>query len=180
MEGTGIRSMTIEIAYLGIGSNLGNRTHNLLQAIKLISRHAKIKDISSVYQTRPWGHSDQPYFLNIVCRLETTITAINLLTITQCIEKTIGRTPTFLYGPRLIDIDILMYGDQIVETEQLKIPHPHINERAFVLTPFSEIAASLIHPITGRSISEHHEEVEGKDNVVFLVPLTIDLEETRY
>ena len=73
-----------------------------------------------------------------------------------------------------------MYGDQIVETEHLIIPHPHINERAFVLTPLAEIAASVIHPITGRSISEHHEEVEGKDTVVFLGQLDIDLEETRY
>ena len=163
--------MTIEIAYLGIGSNLGNRNHNLVRAIKLLSRHATIKGISSVYQTMPWGYSDQPYFLNIVCRLETTITAMDLLIITQCIEKTIGRTPTFLYGPRLIDIDILIYGDQVVETDHLKIPHPHINERAFVLTPFAEIAASLIHPVTGKSISEHLEEVDGRDGVVLLGPL---------
>ena len=172
--------MTVEIAYLGIGSNLEDRSHNLLRAIKLISHHATVKGISSVYETRPWGYSNQPYFLNIVCCLETNITAIDLLTITQCIEKTIGRTSTFLYGPRLIDIDILIYGDQIVETDHLKIPHPHINKRAFVLTPFAEIAPSLIHPITRKSMSEHLEEVEGKDDVVLLGPLAIDPEEIQY
>ena len=146
--------MTTVEAYLGLGSNLGDREHNLDRAISLLERAAAPVAISSVYETRPWGYADQPDFLNMACRVETALSPEELMRATQAIEVLIGREPTFLYGPRLIDVDILLYGDRIINTDGLRVPHPGLSERAFALAPLAELAPELVHPELGVSIRE--------------------------
>ena len=139
-------------AYLGLGSNLGDRVHNLERAVSLLERAASPIVVSSVYETRPWGYVDQPDFLNVACRVETALSPEELLRAAQAVEVLIGREPTFRYGPRVIDVDILLYGDQIVVTDGLRVPHPSLFERAFALAPLAEIAPELVHPELGTSI----------------------------
>jgi 2-amino-4-hydroxy-6-hydroxymethyldihydropteridine diphosphokinase len=150
-------------AYLGLGSNLGDREANLDRALELLSQRMKIDRISSIYDTEPLGDTDQPRFLNIVCRVFTRLSPEGLLALAKGIESKMGR-----HGksgqPRPIDIDILLYGDTIVETPGLVIPHPGMAERAFVLVPLAEIAPNLVHPVSGKKIKEMRKaikEVQG-------------------
>ena len=145
---------------LGLGTNLGERVSNLEQAVNLISRIIKILEISPVYQTEPWGYKDQPVFLNLVLLGETTIQPHLLLKEIKHIELTMGREPTFHYGPRMIDIDILFYGDLIVDLKNLIIPHPHLHQRAFVLIPLADIVPDFIHPVKGLTVAEMLKQVE--------------------
>ena len=142
--------------YLGLGSNLGNRLENISNGISMLSEqsHIVVKDCSSIYETEPWGYSNQPDFLNCVIRVRTSHEPIRLLSLVQSIETLAGRQPSFRNGPRSLDIDILFYGDQVIslESPDLQIPHPRILERAFVLVPLLEIAPSLIHPTVGIEI----------------------------
>lgn len=144
--------MTTVEAYLGLGSNLGEREHNLERAVSLLERVAAPVVVSSVYETRPWGYVDQPDFLNLACRVETALSPEELLRAAQAVEVLIGREPTFRYGPRIIDVDILLYGDRIIDTDGLRVPHPSLFERAFALAPLAEIAPGLVHPELGTSI----------------------------
>ena len=144
--------MTTVEAYLGLGSNLGDREQNLEHAVSLLERVAAPVVVSSVYETRPWGYVDQPDFLNLACSVETALSAEELLRAAQAVEVLIGREPTFRYGPRLIDVDILLYGDRIIDTGDLRVPHPSLFERAFALAPLAEIAPELVHPELGTSI----------------------------
>ena len=144
--------MTTVEAYLGLGSNLGDREQNLERAVSLLERVASPVVVSSVYETRPWGYVDQPDFLNLACRVETALSPEELLRAAQAVEVLIGREPTFRYGPRTIDVDILLYGDHIIDTDDLRVPHPSLFERAFALAPLAEIAPELVHPELGASI----------------------------
>ena len=144
--------MTTVEAYLGLGSNLGDREHNLERAVSLLERVAAPVVVSSVYETRPWGYVDQPDFLNLACRVETALSPEALLGAVQAVEVLIGREPTFRYGPRIIDVDILLYGDLIINVDGLRVPHPSLFERAFALAPLAEIAPELVHPELGASI----------------------------
>ena len=110
--------------------------------------------LSSVYETKPWGYADQPSFLNMVCRVDTDLSPQELLGEAQEVERILGRAPTFRYGPRVVDVDILLYGNRVVDTQDLRVPHPHLGERAFVLVPLAEIAPELVHPELGVSIRE--------------------------
>jgi GTP cyclohydrolase-4 len=132
--------------YLGLGSNLGDRKHNLAQALELMSKHLVVEQVSSIYETEPVGYKDQPLFLNAACRISTGLNPEKLLRLAKKIEAKLGRTPGFPNAPRPIDIDILFYGDEVFNDKELTIPHPHLAERAFVLVPLAEIAPDLVHP----------------------------------
>ena len=147
--------MTTVEAYLGLGSNLGDREQNLARAVSLLEeRLAAPVAVSSVYETRPWGYADQPEFLNMACRVNTPPAPEALLGTAQEVERLIGREPTFRYGPRVIDVDILLYGDRIIDADSLRVPHPRLFERAFALAPLAELAPDLPHPELGVSIRE--------------------------
>jgi len=140
--------------YLGLGSNLGDRRQNLVQALNLISQHVEIIKLSSIYETEPVGYTQQPLFLNAVCCISTKQSPEQLLILFKKIENRMGRVPSFTNSPRIIDIDILFYDNKTVSTPELTIPHPRITERAFVLVPMLEIAPELTHPGNGSTIQE--------------------------
>lgn len=129
------------LVYISLGSNLGDRENNIKKALDKISAHTAIKvvRISNNYETEPWGHTDQPKFINAAAALETTISAKDLLNYFKKIEQELGRTETFKWGPRVIDIDILTYGEQTINEPDLIIPHPRMQEREFVQKPLNEI-----------------------------------------
>ncbi len=140
--------------YLGLGSNLGDRKHNLAQALELLSKHVVIELISSVYETEPSGYKEQPLFLNAVCRVSMGLSPENLLRLAKKIEAELGRTPGFPNAPRPIDIDILFYDNQVLNDKELTIPHPRLVERAFVLVPLAEIAPDMVHPVSKKTVKE--------------------------
>ncbi len=140
--------------FLGIGSNLGKRRENLQKAVSALRKNLHIDRISKIYETQPWGFTDQPAFLNQVLSAETEMEPLELLAEVKEIEKGIGRTLTFRYGPRVIDIDILFYDDLILDEENLSIPHPMIAERAFVLVPLDEIAPQWVHPVLQQTVHD--------------------------
>lgn len=142
------------VIYLGLGSNLGDRLDNLRAARAALPPRVSVLRASQVYETLPWGYADQPPFLNQVLEAHTLLAPRRLLAHLKSIENRLGRTPTFRYGPRLIDIDILFYGSQIIEMDGLIIPHPRLAERAFVLVPLAELAPDLVHPQSGLSIQQ--------------------------
>jgi len=142
-----------ERIYLSLGTNLGNRELNLEAAKQELTPQVKILDSSSLYQTEPWGYLDQPDFLNQVLVVETSLSPHELLEYVKGIEQKIGRQPSIRFGPRIVDIDILFYGNRIIQEEDLVIPHPRLKDRAFVLIPLAEIDSDLIYPGTDHSIS---------------------------
>ncbi len=145
--------MTHDI-YLSLGSNLGDRLVNLQHAISALPPKVQPGLKSSVYETLPWGYTDQPTFLNQVIKADTALDPLDLLEYLKQTEVHLGRQETFRFGPRLIDMDILFYDDLVMDTPILTIPHPRITERAFVLVPLAEIAPALCHPALGKTIKE--------------------------
>jgi 2-amino-4-hydroxy-6-hydroxymethyldihydropteridine diphosphokinase len=137
--------------FLGLGSNMGNRADNLARATDLLSQRVKMVRTSSTYDTEPVGGTRQPRFLNTVCHVRTRLSPLGLLTLCKGIESKLGRKPGKPNAPRPMDIDILFYGDRVVETAKVTIPHPRLTERAFVLVPLAEIAPELAHPVTGQT-----------------------------
>ena len=140
--------------FLGIGTNLGDRERNLQDALAVLSQKMVILKESSIYQTAPWGYLDQPAFLNQVIKAQTDLSSLNLLGFLKDTEKQLGRQANFRYGPRLIDLDILFYGDRIIQTPRLQVPHPRLAQRAFVLVPMAEIAPEFVHPQKGQTITQ--------------------------
>lgn len=139
--------------YLSLGSNLGDRLANLRAAIAALPPGVSGLQASRVYETPPWGYEEQPAFLNQVVYGETELAPEELLSYVKAIERRMGRRKTRRYGPRIIDIDILLYANRVVNRRSLKIPHPHIAERAFVLVPLVELAPDLRHPQTGERMA---------------------------
>ena len=140
--------------YLSLGSNIGNRSANLKQAISSLRPQMEVKARSKVYETPPWGYTEQDKFLNQVVKVSTYLEPEPLLKHLKRLEIALGRKETFHYGPRLIDMDILFYDALVLETPQLILPHPHVHERGFVLIPMMDVAPDLVHPVKGKSIRE--------------------------
>jgi 2-amino-4-hydroxy-6-hydroxymethyldihydropteridine diphosphokinase len=155
----------MSIAYLGLGTNLGDRKQNISKAIEAISLKMSIFKQSSLYETTAWGYTNQPDFLNKVIQVETNMSPLRLLNFLKKTEVELGRVENFRYGPRLIDIDILFYDDLINTTSCLQIPHPRIPERAFVLVPLNEIAPGYVHPVLKKTIAELLAELPNKTGV---------------
>lgn len=144
------------IAYIGIGSNLGDKRSQCEKAISeilRIDRH-KLLAKSSMFKTQPVGYTRQDWFVNGVLKIETDLEAPELLRTLKTIESKLGRTETFRWGPRTIDLDILFFDDIEIDTEELQIPHPQIQNRQFVLIPLAEIDRNLVHPVLKRTVQQ--------------------------
>jgi 2-amino-4-hydroxy-6-hydroxymethyldihydropteridine diphosphokinase len=148
------------IAYLGLGSNVGDREEFIEQAIFLLSKTPgiKMRKKSANYETEPEGNSDQPQFLNAAVEIQTSFDPYKLLSVLHETENALGRERDVEWGPRTIDLDILLYDNQIVSDDKLQIPHPLLHERLFVLKPLSEIAPNAIHPALEKTIIDIYEE----------------------
>jgi 2-amino-4-hydroxy-6-hydroxymethyldihydropteridine diphosphokinase len=146
--------MKEHIVYLALGSNLGERLEILKQAISSLTPQMEVKSKSQVYETPPWGYEAQPRFLNQVVRAQTYLDPERLLKHLKRLEVALGRKASFPNGPRLIDLDILFYDDLVLDTPSLVIPHPRLQERAFVLLPLMDIAPDLVHPVTRQTVRE--------------------------
>lgn len=149
--------------YLSIGTNIGERAANLQQAVRLLMKQEAVvvKQVSSIYETAAVGFTEQADFLNIAVYVETTLTAGDMLNVCQQIENELGRVREFRWGPRIIDLDVLLYNDETIETERLIVPHPRMYERAFVLVPLQEMAlanepmlAQALQTVNGMNMQE--------------------------
>ena len=150
------------IFYLALGTNLGDRPGNLQAAIAALSPAVKVLACSPIYETEPWGLTDQLAFLNMIVRAETGLSPLELLKTLKQLELELGRLPAVRWGPRRIDLDILFYDDLLLDTPDLKIPHPRLPERAFVLVPLADLAPELVHPALHRTIRELLTDVDTK------------------
>lgn len=138
--------MGIERVFLSLGSNQGERAHMLREAVRALQALGEIVALSSIYETEPVGELNQPAFLNAIVEIKTALEPLELLNAVKSVENALGRTPRQRWGPREIDIDIILHGDRILATPTLKLPHPEYRNRRFVLAPLAEIAPDLIDP----------------------------------
>ncbi|KIL53737.1 2-amino-4-hydroxy-6-hydroxymethyldihydropteridine pyrophosphokinase [Jeotgalibacillus alimentarius] len=152
-------------AYLSLGSNIGDTKRNLQEAVKMLdaSPSIEVTKVSSIYETDPVGFTDQQVFLNIVAEVKTELSAESLLDEAQRIEQSLGRERKIHWGPRTIDLDILLYHSDNIQSDRLTVPHPYMRERSFVLVPLNEIAAEAVHPASEKSVREllNHTGSEG-------------------
>ena len=156
----------MSIVFIGIGSNLGDRVANCKKAIDEISSIAKVVQISSLYETDPVGKEDQPEFINCVVEIETELSPQDLLKHLNRVEEELGRVRHEKWGPRIIDLDIIFYDDQVIIDQNLEIPHPRAHLRRFVIEPLCEIAPEFIHPKFSISVLELLNKIEDDKRVV--------------
>ncbi len=160
-------------AYLSLGSNLGDRLQFLEEAIKKTggSEKVSVEKVSPIYETQPVRYEDQGWFLNLVVKIQTSLEPVPLLQFLLSIEDQMGRKREGKWGPRNIDVDILLYDNQILDTDRLTIPHPRMHERRFVLIPLAQIAPGLLHPLLKKNVEELLQSCEDK-SVVRLYSVT--------
>ncbi|OGC07735.1 2-amino-4-hydroxy-6-hydroxymethyldihydropteridine diphosphokinase [candidate division WOR-1 bacterium RIFOXYA2_FULL_36_21] len=175
----------VQLVYLSLGSNVGDREEYIEQAVFLIRKIKGIEVLrrSSNYETDPEGKEDQQSFLNCVIEIKTILSAHKLLEEFQNIEQTLGREREVEWGPRTIDIDILIYGDSVISDDKLQIPHPLMHERLFVLQPLKELSPQLMHPVLEKSISTLYEERKieiGTDKYDDELPGFKEIKTSRY
>jgi len=151
--------------YLGLGSNIEPRRAHLAEAVDRLRTAFPGMRASAIYETEPWGFTDQPAFLNMAVEIESDLAPEALLQVVKGLEVEIGRMPTFRWGPRVIDIDILIYGQEQVALENLQIPHPRMLERAFVLAPLADLAPELVINGIGMTVCEAAARCPGMDGV---------------
>jgi 2-amino-4-hydroxy-6-hydroxymethyldihydropteridine diphosphokinase len=165
------------IAYIGIGSNVGNKAYQCERAISEILKidHHKLLAKSSFFKTQPIGYTSQDWFINGVIKIETDLEPLGLLQVLKTIESHLGRTETFRWGPRTIDLDILIFDDREMKTEELQIPHPRLHERQFVLIPLAEIDRDLFHPVLKKTVGEILEDIKEDQGVEKLKSLPTSL-----
>lgn len=157
--------MADNIVFIGLGTNLGEREQNLTTAIAELQEFSEIRDQSSIYETSPVDYVDQPNFLNTAVKISTSLSPIELIVRLEEIEHRMGRKKEIENGPRIIDLDILLFNEEIFETPALKIPHPRLHKRKFVLQPLSEIAGDTVHPILKKSIKELFQNLNSTERI---------------
>jgi 2-amino-4-hydroxy-6-hydroxymethyldihydropteridine diphosphokinase len=155
------------ISFIGLGSNLGKPLDRCREGIEYLKtiRGSQVLRRSSYYRTEPVGFLDQEWFINAVIEIRTSLTAQELIQELQSIEKQMGRQKPVKWGPRIIDLDILLYGQEVIQTDSLKVPHPELHKRRFVLEPLYEIAPYAIHPAFGVSVAGLRERLSDKNQV---------------
>ena len=155
-------------AYIGFGSNIGDRLKHIQNAIHILSKMEEItlQKISSIYKTDPVGYEAQAQFLNGAAAIQTSLSPLSLLHTLKNIETTVGRQHRIRWGPREIDLDILIYGDLCLQTEKLVVPHPEMHLRRFVLAPLAEIAPDVVHPVFQKTIQTLLERLEDDKSVL--------------
>ena len=159
--------MSKVLTYLSLGTNLGDRWANLRNALRMLSeaQGVQVRRCSQVYETEPWGVTEQPKFLNCVVEAAVSLGPEPLLVLCKEVEREIGRLPGPRWGPRLIDLDILLYGTQAIELPNLEIPHPRLHLRAFALVPLAELNPQVLHPVLRQSVEDLAHTVEGRNGV---------------
>lgn len=153
-------------AYIGIGSNVGDREANCRMAVELLREAGTVAVVSSFYETGPVGNTDQRDFINAVAAVETCLSPGGLLAACRAIEDRMGRERSMRWGPRTIDLDILLYGSEAFDLPELTVPHPHMAERLFALLPLAEIAPSAVHPLLGKTMRQLAADVKEPQRVV--------------
>ncbi len=141
-------------AFIGLGSNLGDKKKNLLQALQLLEAKARVRRVSSFYETEPVGLEQQDWFLNAVAEVETRLAPRELLSFLLGVEEALGRKRVVKWGPRTIDLDLLFYGNQVIDEPGLQVPHPELHKRRFVLEPLAELAPDFRHPVLKKTVKE--------------------------
>jgi len=162
-----------ETAFIGFGSNLGDKRTNCLKGLRGLKAHGRVRilRLSSLWRTEPVGFRHQDWFLNGVTEVATELSPRELLGLLKDVERKIGRKETFRWGPRVLDLDLLLYGQEVIQEEDLQVPHPRLHQRAFVLVPLVEIAPEAYHPILGKTARDLLEELQDPEEVEYFGPI---------